>query len=98
MVNLQRWGYPKLIKKFEDNMMYDCHSLRIRFERSQFQKELFERGQRSLRFIIEHLCQRKPIVAYPLLDEDVVLAWTMLLNRIEIRIDPKKLAHWIFLI
>ncbi len=87
---LKKMSYPRLFRKFEDSIRNDCHSLEIKFGRSRFQEEIFRRGKRSLGLVIDHIRQRKTDANFPLLDKDVALAWTMVLNRIEIKIDPGK--------
>ncbi len=74
--------------KFERNIVYDAHGFIQKFSRSEAGIELARRGRWSLAPIIYHLendCQR-------LGDNEIVRAWTLLLNRIEVRVDPKKTA------
>jgi hypothetical protein len=91
MEEIEKMSFPELIAKFERSIAYNCHSLPIKFERSSAQKELARRGRESLRPIIERLRQeREPITHYPLIEDDVTRAWMMLLNKIEIKVDPEK--------
>ena len=85
----KKMSWENLFERFESDIRYDCHSLTAKFERSSAQEELFKRGKESLRPIIGHLQQRKEKNNFPLLDEDMTRAWAMLLNRIEIEIDPE---------
>lgn len=80
---IEKWGADKLIKRFENDILYDCHSYHLKFERSDAKKELVRRGREVLKTIIEHLHKKTP-------SGDLQVAWNNLLNMIEIQIDPDK--------
>lgn len=101
MKNIKRWGFLELIYKFEGNIIYDCHSLTARFERSLAQRELLRRSEKSarrskevLKAIIKRVSLYQQLPASPILNlqEELNIAWAMLLNQIENRIDPDKTA------
>ncbi len=75
----------KLIERFENDIVYDCHSYFSRFERSFAQQEMVRRGRTVLGPIIAHLKAKPPSDFM-----DLRTAWGYLLNRIEIEIDPQK--------
>jgi hypothetical protein len=74
-----------LIKRFERDIVLDCHSFTARFERSLAQRELCRRGAGCLKAITDHLRKNPPKDFM-----DLRTAWGYLLNQIEIRLDPKK--------
>ena len=84
--------FPTLIKRFEEDIIYDAHSLIAKFERSDAQKELFQRGRESLRPIIDHIKDQEHFSKFQVIGNDLDIAWGKLLNRFEILLDPKKTA------
>lgn len=80
---MKDWSVKQLLERFEKDIIYDAHGFIQRFERSSAQEELFQRGKEILRMVIDHLIVQLP-------KGDLRIAWTRLLNRIEIKIDPEK--------
>jgi hypothetical protein len=80
---MKDWSDSQLFERFEKDIIYDAHGFIQRFERSNAQEELFQRGKEILRPVIDHLLAQLP-------QGDLRIAWTRLLNRIEIKIDPEK--------
>ncbi|MFC1615084.1 hypothetical protein ACFL22_00810 [Patescibacteria group bacterium] len=76
---------PELIQRFEKDILYDCHSLSARINRSDAQKELVEIGQGALRQIAEYLKPKCTSDA-----TELTVAWCTLLCYIEADIDPQK--------
>lgn len=74
----------ELIERFENDIIFDAHSYRARFERSQARKELCQRGKQALRDIVDHLKSALP------LSGDIQTAWGHLLCLIEPTIDSNK--------
>jgi hypothetical protein len=75
----------ELVDEFKRDIIYDCHSFRVKLSRSDAGKELVKKGRESLRGMITHLRAYKT-------DEETQLAFACLLNEIEIQIDPDKTA------
>lgn len=92
MEEIRNLDPPKLVERFENDIIYDCHSLRAKFGRSQAQRELVQKGRESLRPIVEHirLYQQTPPTSYPLVLDDLLVAWGMLFHSIEIEVDPDR--------
>lgn len=53
--NLESLTISELIKQFEDDIRYDCHSLRARVSRSQAGKELERRAKSNVKEVIPAL-------------------------------------------
>lgn len=71
----------ELIKRFESDIIYDCHSYTSRFGRSPGRKELERRGLSVLPQIIDHLRQNPPGDGM-----DLRTAWGNLLNNFAIHL------------
>lgn len=92
MKEIKKWDFSRLIKSFENDIIYGCHSFRSEFERSFAQRELVRRGQRSLKPLIEYICacREKPPTSYPLILDNLTVAWGKLFHWIEDIVDPDK--------
>jgi hypothetical protein len=82
---MMAWSYPQLFERFESDIIYDAHSFWIRFSRSWSRQELERRGKDALQEIVRYLR-----AAHFSKDGQMELAWSSLLNNLEIKIDPKK--------
>lgn len=84
----------QLCERFDRDILYDCHSLIAREERSLAQKELLRRGRSALATVIVHLENHPKLTGrVPELSgllEDLRLGWVMVLNRFEVALDPKR--------
>ncbi len=89
MSDFRKLSYPKLIEGFENDIAFDGHGLQARFDSSKAAKELLRRGQKALRHIVIHLRQLGSLENKSG-KFDNLLAWAMLLNKIEVRVDTKK--------
>jgi hypothetical protein len=79
---------PKeLIKHFEGDILYDCHSFRARIGRSLALREIVRRGTNILPDLVAHL-ERTNFAehgarAYPSGGEELACAWAVVLGGIE---------------
>lgn len=71
----------ELVQRFIADMTYDAHSAKIRFLRSEAQRELVRRGKASLSAIADQL----ELVTQ---DEELRTALCMILDRIQTGIGP----------
>lgn len=72
-----------LIERFEDSIVYDCHSLQSAYRRSDWRKELVGKGRNALSAIHQHLAtvrDRIEVDGHPALAENLRLAWRWLLG------------------
>ncbi len=49
----------KLIKRFEEDILYDCHSMTSKINRSKARAEIIEEGPQNIKLIVEHIAQKK---------------------------------------
>lgn len=93
MPNYREMDYTKLLRRFMNDIAFDCHSMRAKFERSMAQRELSRRGQKSLRPILDYLHKINFDVHQKFsTGEECDFAWIKLLHVIEATIDPNRTA------
>lgn len=70
----------KLFDEFEKDILYDCHALVTRINRSPAAREIIRRGPAILKDVSTHLKDYKPPTTYELLGKQLKHAWGVLLS------------------
>lgn len=82
--------YPTLLKRFVDDIQFDCHSDWISFGRSKAADELYRKGKEALRPILDYIKETGVDTSLRLKGDEFELVWVRLFDRIEKRVDPEK--------
>lgn len=93
MKDLQTMDFPEIFEEFEREILYDCHSVRTKFNRSETKNEIIKKGRESLGPIVEYLSKNDIATRHPNITKDLIVeldvAWGLLLTHIRYEFDKK---------
>jgi hypothetical protein len=69
-----------LVKRYEDDILFDCHSLPIKISRSEARREISELSPAEHKEIKKFLENHTVKTIYPALAEEVRQAWSAVLG------------------
>jgi hypothetical protein len=70
----------ELVHRFENDIIFDCHSLAIKTSRSQSSKDIIREGPAALATITEHLKHFRAPKGAEVFDSELRHAWGILLS------------------
>lgn len=71
---------PGLVDQFENDILYDCHSLSTRVSRSEAGKEISKLNPMELNLIRRYVKNHKVDTSYEGLRKEVEVAWEIVLK------------------
>ncbi len=77
------WATEKLIQQFEWDIAFSSGNIEMDYHYSEAREELYWRGNKALKSIVEHFRSKKPTKK-----DNLNIAWGTLLRTIKVQIDP----------
>lgn len=77
----------EIIERFQNDILYDCHSLSARYGRSEAVRALLEMGIEAVPVMIAFLADFSSPTAEPGAENDLKRAWTWILDDMSVFMD-----------
>lgn len=79
-MKIEELDLASLFEKFENDIVFDCHSLRTKVSRSQSGKRIIAMGPKILRELAEYLKNWQPLSKIKELEDEEKHGWGILLS------------------